>query len=73
MTPEAILKGLGNGMLRLPTLPDVNNELPPGYEFLDLAGAGLSFRQHLALNGEKDPGPDGAPEDWVAWFMDAMP
>jgi hypothetical protein len=47
-----------------------NGELPPGYEYVEPA-KGQSFREFLAENGKKDPGPDGSPADWVAWFLDA--
>jgi hypothetical protein len=71
MTPEAILRGIRDGTLKLPTkagseFPD----LPENCRVVDIAGLNLSFRQFLALNGEADPGPDGSPEDWVCWYLD---
>lgn len=47
-----------------------NGELPAGFEEVAWPQH-MSFREFLALNGKDRPDPDDAPEDWVAWFMDA--
>ncbi len=31
----------------------------------------MSFREFLAADGQDRPNVDAAPEDWVAWFLDA--
>jgi len=73
MAPSAIARGMEDGTLRLPTVPDVDHVLPAG------AGAqlidhrvfdGLSFRQIGALHGDLRPDDTWAPEDVVAWFLD---
>ena len=46
----------------------MNEELPPGFHFVDPP---RSFREFLADNGEDHPDPDEPPASWVAWYLDA--